>query len=70
MLYLRKIRKDRKIPQGVLAEMIGVSQGQLSLIEHGEYQPRPEIIIKIGRILNSDPGELMAEWDELDDTTK
>jgi transcriptional regulator with XRE-family HTH domain len=70
MLYLRKIRKDRKIPQGVLAEMIGVSQGQLSLIEHGKYQPRIETIIKITRILNVDAIELMAEWDELDDTTK
>lgn len=70
MLYLRKIRKDRKIPQGVLAERIGMSQSQLSLIEYGKYQPRPEIIIKLGRILNADPGDLMAEWDELDDATK
>ncbi|OGL47398.1 MAG: hypothetical protein A2W05_01055 [Candidatus Schekmanbacteria bacterium RBG_16_38_10] len=70
MLYLRKIRKDRKIPQGVLAEKIGVSQGQLSLIEYGKYPPRPEIIIKISRILNTDACELMTEWDELGDTTK
>jgi len=70
MLYLRKIRKDRKLPQGVLSEMIGVSQAQLCLIEHGKYQPRLETIIKIARILNVDSIELMAEWDELDDATK
>ena len=70
MLYLRKIRKDRKIPQGVLAEKVGISQPQLCLIEHGKYQPRLETIIKITRILNVDAIELMAVWDELDDTTK
>lgn len=66
MLYLRKIRKDRKIPQGVLAEKVGISQPQLCLIEHGKYQPKPETIIKFGRVLDTDCGELMMVWDELD----
>jgi len=67
MLRLRQIRKQKKQKQCDLAKRVGVSSTLLCLLEHGKYSPRPELLLKIGRILKCEPSILLEKFDEFAD---
>jgi len=55
---IRTVRKEQQISQGILAEMIGLSQSSLSLIESGESIPSPKSLAAICRVLRVSPALL------------
>jgi len=64
-LQLRKIRKERKLTQEVLSELLELSPRQLIRIETGENFPSVETLSKISLLLNVDLKSLFDfEWDE------
>ncbi len=64
-LQLRKIRKERKLTQEVLSEILELSPRQLIRIETGENFPSVETLSKISLLLNVDLKSLFDfEWDE------
>ncbi|MGV6830480.1 MAG: helix-turn-helix domain-containing protein [bacterium] len=44
---IAQIRKDKKIQQQVLADLLGISNKHLSEIENGKKYPRWEMLVKI-----------------------
>ncbi|MGD8813792.1 MAG: helix-turn-helix domain-containing protein [Anaerolineales bacterium] len=54
-------RKELKLSQEELAQMVGVSQATISRIEKGEYAPSLQMLIKIARALNIDIREAIPE---------
>lgn len=49
---LRKLRKDRKLTQQQLAELIGVKNSVISFYEVGERIPSPDILRKLALALH------------------
>lgn len=49
---LRKLRKDRKLTQQQLAELIGVKNSVISFYEVGERIPSPDILRKLAIALH------------------
>lgn len=61
-IYLKQIRKNRKLSQRALADMIGVSNTEISRLESGERQkPSPLIIKKISEALQIPLENMMSE---------
>lgn len=59
-IYLKQLRKDKKISQRALADLIGIDFTYLSKIESGVMPPpAEERIIKIAEVLKIDPDELL-----------
>lgn len=50
---LRDIRKQRKITQEQLAELVGVSRQSINAIERGKYAPSTVLSLKISEIFNT-----------------
>ncbi len=48
---LAKIRKEKKIGQGYLVEMLGVSRQTISSIENGRCTPSLELAMDIANLL-------------------
>jgi DNA-binding XRE family transcriptional regulator len=48
---IRKARVDHQMAQKALRERIGVSQKQMSAIEHDKVDPRWSTVVKIARAL-------------------
>ena len=48
---LAKIRKEKKIGQGYLVEMLGVSRQTISTIENGRCTPSLELAMDIANLL-------------------
>jgi len=46
-INIRKVRKERGLSQGVLAEMIGIAQSTMSYIEKGQKSPTTDTLISI-----------------------
>ena len=44
---IKELRKQRKIPQERLAEMIGISPNYLSALERGAYNIKLELLVQI-----------------------
>ena len=44
---IKEIRKQKKIPQEKLAEMIGISPNYLSALERGAYNIKLELLVQI-----------------------
>lgn len=58
---LRRIRRERGIPQETLARQARIGQTSLSLYERGE-QPVPEKVAKrLAKILRINPSEIFEE---------
>ena len=55
---IQKIRKERKITQENLAELINIETISMSKIETGKSYPTSENLSKIANILNVEPYEL------------
>jgi transcriptional regulator with XRE-family HTH domain len=51
MTYLLHIREQRGLSQDKLAELSGVPQNTISLIERGKRTPRPGTLEKLSRVL-------------------
>lgn len=49
VLSLREFRQQRSLSQAAIAVLGGVSQREVSLIERGEVQPRPDTIVKLAK---------------------
>jgi transcriptional regulator with XRE-family HTH domain len=57
---LNKLRKQRLLTQTQLAEIVGVSQKQISLIERNEIEPRISTVRKIADALNVSREDLIS----------
>jgi len=64
---ITKIRRLNGLSQKRLAAAVGISLTQMNLIENLRYKPRPVTLIKIARVLEADPAELLLPWDELNE---
>ncbi len=51
-LTIKKLRKNKELKQRNLSEIMGVSQGYLSLIEKGNKEPSLKMLKKIAGALN------------------
>ncbi|AWN62111.1 helix-turn-helix transcriptional regulator [Streptococcus sobrinus] len=45
--HLREARKEKKLSQGALAKLIGVSRNTISSIETGQYSPTAKLALII-----------------------
>lgn len=52
--WLIKKRKEKKLDQQDVAELIGITQQFYNYVENGKRRPSPEIAIKISNILEFD----------------
>ena len=59
MLNIRKIRERKKISQGSLAALIGVTQGAVSQWESGKTTPTAQNIIDLARILDCTTDDIL-----------
>ena len=70
---LVNVRQSLNITQYRLAQLSGLSEKYLNLLEHGSYDPRASTILKISRALGVSAGVLLDEQrleaaSELNDT--
>lgn len=59
-LRIMQRRKQKNIKQSELAEIIGVSENQISNIENGKSFPRMQKFMKICEVLNCNPDYLLS----------
>ena len=61
---IRKIRKSKKISQGSLAALIGVTQAAVSQWESGKTTPTAQNIIDLARILDCTTDDILIAEEE------
>lgn len=61
MLYVSKIRKEKKLTQAQLAELVGVSQAHISRLENGDDSASLKLIYEIASALKVQPSDLFEE---------
>lgn len=59
---IRLLRRERGILQRKLAQAIGVDVPMYSRYEHGERRPKRAQVVKLAKLLKTDPDELVALW--------
>ena len=59
---IRLLRRERGILQRKLAQAIGVDIPMYSRYEHGERRPKRAQVVKLAKLLKTDPDELVALW--------
>lgn len=59
---IRTLRKEQGVLQRRLADAIGVDVPMYSRYEHGERHPKRAQVVKLARLLKTDPNELVALW--------
>jgi transcriptional regulator with XRE-family HTH domain len=58
--HIRSLRRQQKLKQRDVAELIPMSAGHLSRLETGDYgPPSDEVIERLATVLNADPLELL-----------
>lgn len=50
--HLEAIRKENKMSQEEMADMLGVSRQTISSLENGRYNPSLQLAFKISRMFN------------------
>lgn len=56
---IRKLRDQRELTQGQLAQSSAVSQGYLSQLENGEVKnPSAAVLLRVAQAINVDPDDL------------
>ena len=60
-LRLREFRERRFLTQQDLADKIGTTKANISLLESGSQQPRPSTIKRLAEALGVEPDELV-DW--------
>ena len=56
---IKKMREQRGLSQGQLADKIGVAQQHISRWENGKHRPSVDVLIKIAEILNCNISDLI-----------
>ena len=56
--FLRDERNQKKITQGQLADLVGVSRQSINAIERGKYTPSTALALKISEIFNTNVNSL------------
>ena len=64
MLNIRKIRERKKISQGSIAALIGVTQAAVSQWESGKTTPTAQNIIDLARILECTTDDILITGKE------
>lgn len=59
---IRKIRKERRITQRELADMLGTTSQYVSAVERGERCPKPGTVRKFANVLGASPDRLMPSF--------
>lgn len=62
-MKLKKLREQKKMSQGKLAELSGISQNYISNIETGKHEATEGVIIKLCQGLEVDPNTLLG-WED------
>jgi len=57
-------RKEKEITQIDLANEIGITQAEISMIERGKVTPKEETLDKIAHLLDTPKDELMLDYPE------
>lgn len=57
---VKRIRKARGLSQAELADMVGVTQGLISKIEHGDANPTLDTILRLASALQVSPAILFG----------
>ena len=57
---LQKIRREQKISQDKLAEVIGVGRTYISLVEQGKRNPSLRFIYRVAKALNVNSSKLLS----------
>ncbi|MCD8355966.1 MAG: helix-turn-helix domain-containing protein [Clostridia bacterium] len=65
MKVLKELRKNKKITQAKLAEMLGVSRSTISMWEIDESQPDNDTLVKIADIFNVSTDFLLGQESDL-----
>ncbi|MEM1399851.1 MAG: helix-turn-helix transcriptional regulator, partial [Pseudomonadota bacterium] len=60
---IRRLRRQKRIAQGEMAEAIGISASYLNLIEHNRRKITVPLLFKIAGYFRIEPGEL-ADGDD------
>ena len=58
---IKEIRKQKKIPQEKLAEMIGISPNYMSALERGAYNIKLELLVQIIHCLDITADDLFRD---------
>ena len=58
------VRKDLSITQIDLANEVGITQAEISMIERGKVAPKDETLDKISHLLNTPKDELLLPYTE------
>ena len=61
---IKKLRKEKKLTQGELAEKIGISGNHLSRLERGVFQPSIEVVKRLALVLDTQVDGLLSGEDE------
>lgn len=59
---LRQLRMQSGMKQREVARAVGVDIPMYSRYEHGERRPKREQVVRLARLFQSDPDELVALW--------
>lgn len=65
--FLYTLRKQRKLTQKQLAELVNATPGQIYFLESGERKLSPEWLERLSKALNCSKGELLGEAPLSDD---
>ena len=57
---LARLRKERGVTQVEMAELLGVSQGNVSDYERGELRLHGELLVKLARVLKVSADEILG----------
>lgn len=69
-LALVNVRTELGISQYRLAELSGLKENYLTLLEHGKYDPRVSTVLKISRALQIGAGVILNEQERLEDEAR
>ena len=58
---MARLRKEKKLTQAELAQVLGVSQRMIAACEAGERRPSPGLAQRIGAVLGMDWTEFFEE---------
>jgi len=62
-LIIKQLRKDRKIQQQELADLVKINRSYLSAIENGNMLPTIDVLLEIARALNCKYTDLYEDKD-------
>jgi len=69
-LALVNIRTELGISQYRLAELSGLKENYLTLLEHGKYDPRVSTVLKISQALQVSAGVILDEQERLEEEAR